>query len=60
MYTWRGVRDEFETAQALAGSEFYLTNSFRFGRVIGEIATLILQHLNSDVIVRGVARADGE
>eukprot|EP00961_Rhodomonas_salina_P209675 2830768-Rhodomonas_salina.1 len=58
MYSWRGVKDEF--VKTVAGREFHLTNSFRFGEAIVKVATLILRHSNSEVTVCGVAKESRE
>ena len=42
IYAWRGASNSFETAQAT--HEFSLSWSFRFGRAIAELATLVMQH----------------
>ena len=42
IYSWRGASEDFENYNVQ--KEFALTTSFRFGREVAKVATLILQH----------------
>ena len=58
LYKWRGVKEDFQ--KAAAERDFFLTNSFRFGKNIGEVATRILKHADESSMVIGNAKDPGE
>lgn len=53
IYGWRGAQDTFETTEA--DGDFSLTNSFRFGAVVGRVAQKILTRIAEGMEGRGRA-----